>query len=123
MARRLSESGELRWVPTHVQVTVLQARGLIPKGKHGTNDAFAVIQLGTERFSTSVLEKSREPDWREECAFDLPPDLLDHHAGRSDLELRVTLLHRALLGPDRFLGQVTIDLPKVFARKARNKAE
>uniref|UniRef100_A0A8C4WXI0 Rab11 family-interacting protein 5 n=1 Tax=Eptatretus burgeri TaxID=7764 RepID=A0A8C4WXI0_EPTBU len=123
MATRLSESGELRWVPTHVQVTVLQARGLKPKGKHGTNDAFAVIQLGTERFSTSVLEKSREPDWREECAFDLPPDLLDHHAGHPDLELRVTLFHRALLGPDRFLGHVTIDLPKVFARKARNKSE
>uniref|UniRef100_UPI00358E1CB8 rab11 family-interacting protein 1-like isoform X3 n=1 Tax=Myxine glutinosa TaxID=7769 RepID=UPI00358E1CB8 len=122
MARRLSESGGLPWVPTHVQVTVLQARGLRAKGKHGTNDAFAVIQLGKERFSTSVLEKSSEPEWREECAFELPPDVLDH-AGHSELELQVMLLHRALLGPDRFLGQVSVNLPQLFAQKARKKAE
>nr|XP_014337045.1 PREDICTED: rab11 family-interacting protein 1 [Bos mutus] len=36
------------WSPTHVQVTVLQARGLRAKGPGGTSDAYAVIQVGKE---------------------------------------------------------------------------
>ncbi|KPP65763.1 hypothetical protein Z043_115795, partial [Scleropages formosus] len=67
-----AEGGQ-RWVPTHVQVTVLRARGLRAKGKHGTSDAYTVIQVGKERFSTAVVEKSTSPEWREECLFELIP--------------------------------------------------
>jgi len=56
------------WSPTHVQVLVLQARGLNVKGKHGTNDAFVTIALGKEKFQTSVKEKSSNlVEWNEQC--------------------------------------------------------
>ncbi|ETE59752.1 Rab11 family-interacting protein 1, partial [Ophiophagus hannah] len=49
-----------RWAPTHVQVTVLQARGLRSKAKGGGgsgSDAYAVMALGKEKFATSVAER------------------------------------------------------------------
>ncbi|NXX73987.1 RFIP5 protein, partial [Urocolius indicus] len=98
------------WLPTHVQVTVVRARGLRckggggGKGKAGSSDAYTIIQLGREKYSTSVAEKSSgNPEWREECAFELPPE-----PGRAGLLL--TVMHRALVGMDRFLGQATVPL-------------
>ncbi|TRZ10950.1 hypothetical protein HGM15179_016153 [Zosterops borbonicus] len=99
------------WLPTHVQVTVLRARGLRckggsgGKGKAGGSDAYTVIQLGREKYSTSVAEKSGGcPEWREECAFELPPE-----AGPG-AGLLLTVMHRALVGMDRFLGQALVPL-------------
>lgn len=67
----LSEQAQ-KWFPTHVQVTVLQAKDLKPKGKSGTNDTYTIIQLGKEKYSTSVAEKTLEPVWKEEASFELP---------------------------------------------------
>ncbi|NWW23564.1 RFIP5 protein, partial [Falcunculus frontatus] len=97
------------WLPTHVQVTVVRARGLRckggGKGKAGGSDAYTVIQLGREKYSTSVAEKSGgSPEWREECAFELPPE----PGLRAGLVL--TVMHRALVGMDRFLGQALVPL-------------
>ncbi|NXB05962.1 RFIP5 protein, partial [Cnemophilus loriae] len=98
------------WLPTHVQVTVVRARGLRckgggGKGKAGGSDAYTVIQLGREKYSTSVAEKSGgSPEWREECAFELPPE-----PGPS-AGLVLTVMHRALVGMDRFLGQALVPL-------------
>ncbi|NWV76287.1 RFIP5 protein, partial [Dasyornis broadbenti] len=100
------------WLPTHVQVTVVRARGLRckgggggGKGKAGGSDAYTVIQLGREKYSTSVAEKSGgSPEWREECAFELPPE----PGARAGLVL--TVMHRALVGMDRFLGQALVPL-------------
>ncbi|NWU84816.1 RFIP5 protein, partial [Onychorhynchus coronatus] len=100
------------WLPTHVQVTVVRARGLrckggtgAAKGKAGGSDAYTVIQLGREKYSTSVAEKSGgSPEWREECAFELPPE----PGPRAGLVL--TVMHRALVGMDRFLGQAVVPL-------------
>ncbi|NXD73565.1 RFIP5 protein, partial [Eolophus roseicapillus] len=97
------------WLPTHVQVTVVRARGLRCKsgGKAGTSDAYTIIQLGREKYSTSVAEKSTgNPEWREECAFELPPE--PGAAARPGLVL--TVMHRALVGMDRFLGQALVPL-------------
>ena len=56
------------WSPTHVQVLVKKAKGLITKGKNGTNDAFVTIALGKEKYQTSVKEKTSGPtDWSEQC--------------------------------------------------------
>ena len=33
----------------------------------GTNDAYVTIQLGKEKFQTTVKERSENPDWHEEC--------------------------------------------------------
>ncbi|NXH57656.1 RFIP5 protein, partial [Rhabdornis inornatus] len=97
------------WLPTHVQVTVVRARGLRckggGKGKAGGSDAYTVIQLGREKHSTSVAEKSGgSPEWREECAFELPPE------PGACAGLVLTVMHRALVGMDRFLGQALVPL-------------
>uniref|UniRef100_A0A3Q3ISK1 RAB11 family interacting protein 5a (class I) n=1 Tax=Monopterus albus TaxID=43700 RepID=A0A3Q3ISK1_MONAL len=107
-----------KWVPTHVQVTVLRGRGLRGKGKHGTSDVYTIIQLGKEKYSTCVAEKTTEPEWKEECSFELQPGVLDS-GGRSGYpagcnNLVLTVMHRALIGLDVFLGQAVIQLDKVF---------
>ncbi|XP_017692376.1 PREDICTED: rab11 family-interacting protein 5 isoform X1 [Lepidothrix coronata] len=109
-AAALPAEGGPAWLPTHVQVTVVRARGLrckggTGKGKAGGSDAYTVIQLGREKYSTSVAEKSGgSPEWREECAFELPPEP-GPRAG-----LLLTVMHRALVGMDRFLGQAVVPL-------------
>uniref|UniRef100_A0A8D2JPS0 Rab11 family-interacting protein 5 n=1 Tax=Sciurus vulgaris TaxID=55149 RepID=A0A8D2JPS0_SCIVU len=124
--------GPSRWLPTHVQVTVLRARGLRGKssGAGSTSDAYTVIQVGREKYSTSVVEKTQGcPEWREECSFELPPGALDGllRAQEADAgpapwatgsaaacELVLTTMHRSLIGVDKFLGQATVALDEVF---------
>ncbi|KAG9343977.1 hypothetical protein JZ751_012452 [Albula glossodonta] len=116
-----------RWVPTHVQVTVLRGRGLRAKGKHGTSDVYTIIQVGKEKFSTCVVEKTTSPEWKEECSFELLPGVLEpegrsaYPQGSSDLVL--TVMHRALIGLDAFLGQAIIPLDKVFQDRICMKNE
>ncbi|XP_047228627.1 trichohyalin-like [Girardinichthys multiradiatus] len=112
-----------QWCPTSVQVTVLQARGLRIKGKSGTNDAYAVMQVGKEKYQTSVVEKSVAPVWKEEASFDLPPLLLQGGGGKERGSLHVQVLHRALVGPDKLLGQAVINLLQLSEDKTRNKTE
>ncbi|XP_014822319.1 PREDICTED: rab11 family-interacting protein 5 isoform X5 [Calidris pugnax] len=94
-AAALPAEGSPAWLPTHVQVTVVRARGLRCKGgggKPGTSDAYTIIQLGREKYSTSVAEKSTgNPEWR----------------GGGGL---AAVMHRALVGMDRFLGQALVPL-------------
>ncbi|XP_037592043.1 rab11 family-interacting protein 5 isoform X2 [Cebus imitator] len=125
-------AGPSRWLPTHVQVTVLRARGLRGKssGAGSTSDAYTVIQVGREKYSTSVVEKTHGcPEWREECSFELPPGALDGllraqeaDAGQAPwatgssaaCELVLTTMHRSLIGVDKFLGQAMVALDEVF---------
>ncbi|XP_021953772.1 rab11 family-interacting protein 1 isoform X2 [Folsomia candida] len=91
------------WTPTHVQVTVQRARGLLQKGKNGTNDAFVTIALGKEKFQTSVKDKAEDPvEWHEECELQIP-----RQGNKADIVL--TVLHRNFIG-DEFLGQISIPL-------------
>ncbi|XP_042200387.1 rab11 family-interacting protein 1 [Callorhinchus milii] len=106
------------WSPTHVKVVVLQARGLRAKGKEATNDAYVIMQLGKEKYSSSVKEKSQEPFWREEAEFELPVVL----QGNSDkYTLHLIVMHRALVGLDKFLGQASINLSELSDKRASNK--
>ncbi|KAL3049512.1 hypothetical protein OYC64_008880 [Pagothenia borchgrevinki] len=115
----LTVEDDQKWLPTHVQVTVLRGRGLRGKGKHGTSDVYTIIQLGKEKYSTGVVEKTTEPEWREECSFELQPGVLQG-GGRNGgcpagaTELVLIVMHRAHMGMDVFLGQVVIQLDKVF---------
>ncbi|XDV54640.1 hypothetical protein PO909_022885 [Leuciscus waleckii] len=109
-----------QWYPTSVQVTVLQARGLRIKGKNGTNDAYAIMQVAKDKFSTAVAEKSVAPVWKEEAAFDLP---LFHPSNAERCTLQVCVMHRALMGPDKTLGQATVNLLELQDDKSRNKPE
>lgn len=63
------DDDDQRWVPTHVQVTVLRGKGLRAKGKHGTSDVYTIIQVGKEKYSTCVLEKTTAPEWKKECCY------------------------------------------------------
>ncbi|XP_015274843.1 PREDICTED: rab11 family-interacting protein 2 [Gekko japonicus] len=110
-----------KWFPTHVQVTVLQAKGLKPKGKGGTNDTYTIIQLGKEKYSTSVAEKTLDPVWKEEASFELPGLLMEGNSEKYILCLIV--MHRSLVGLDKFLGQVAINLNDIFEDKLRRKTE
>ncbi|XP_075580132.1 rab11 family-interacting protein 1 [Pelecanus crispus] len=103
------------WAPTHVQVTVLQARGLRAKAAAGGggSDAYAVMALGRDKFSTSVAERCQgRPLWREEATFELPPP-------PRPAALRLTVLHRALVGLDKFLGRAEVDLAALRADGGR----
>uniref|UniRef100_A0A1Q3F4F7 Protein kinase c conserved region 2 n=1 Tax=Culex tarsalis TaxID=7177 RepID=A0A1Q3F4F7_CULTA len=95
------------WSPTHIQVTVQRAKGLLIKGKHGTNNCFVIIALGKEKYQTSVKEKAPEAvDWHEECELQIPT-----HGNRAELVL--TALHHNSLGIDEFLGQVVLPLAEM----------
>ncbi|KAM6234967.1 rab11 family-interacting protein 1 isoform 2-T2 [Porphyrio hochstetteri] len=104
------------WVPTHVQVTVLRARGLRSKAAAaggGGSDAYTVMALGRDKFSTSVAERCQgQPLWREEATFELPPP-------PRPAALRLTVLHRALVGLDKFLGRAEVDLAALRADGGR----
>ncbi|XP_027720959.1 rab11 family-interacting protein 1 isoform X2 [Vombatus ursinus] len=111
------------WSPTHVQVTVLQARGLRAKGPGGTSDAYALIQVGKEKYATSVSERSLgAPVWREEATFELPPLGLPAVPGNA-ATLQLTVLHRALLGLDKFLGRTEVDLRELHRDQGRRKTQ
>uniref|UniRef100_A0ACB8EX84 Uncharacterized protein n=1 Tax=Sphaerodactylus townsendi TaxID=933632 RepID=A0ACB8EX84_9SAUR len=113
-------SASPRWAPTHVQVTVLKARGLRSKGGGGGSDAYSVMALGKEKFATSVAERCLgSPVWREEATFELPPPPRRSLAGDEDgrraqpAVLQLTVFHRALLGLDKFLGRAEISLAEL----------
>ncbi|OCT89885.1 rab11 family-interacting protein 1 [Xenopus laevis] len=108
------------WFPTHVQVTVLQAKGLKPKGKAGTNDAYAIIQLSKEKYSTTVAEKSQAPVWKEEATFEVP---LLHNDNQERCTVRVIVMHRALVGMDKFLGQLELNLWELHQSRNRRKVQ
>ncbi|KAK0168389.1 hypothetical protein PV327_002195 [Microctonus hyperodae] len=92
------------WSPTHVQVTVQRAKGLLTKGKNKTNDCFVTIGLGKEKYQTSVKEKATEDvEWHEECELQIPTQ-------GNTAEIVLTALHRNFLGVDEFLGTVGIPL-------------
>ncbi|CAM9186860.1 unnamed protein product [Lampetra planeri] len=109
-----------QWFPTSVQVTVHQARNLRVKGKNGTNDAYAIIQVAKDKFSTSVAEKSAAPVWKEEAAFDLP---LFHPGNAERCTLFVIVMHRAQAGLDKFLGQAVVNLLDLHDNKSRKKTD
>ncbi|XP_043071974.1 rab11 family-interacting protein 1 isoform X3 [Drosophila grimshawi] len=92
------------WSPTHCSVTVQRARGLLTKGKNGTNNCFVTIALGKEKYQTSVKDKAENSvNWNEECELKIPDQ-------GNRAELTLTCLHRNNLGIDEFLGQATLPL-------------
>ncbi|XP_072944689.1 uncharacterized protein Rip11 [Epargyreus clarus] len=91
------------WDPTHVQVTVQRARGLLIKGKNGTNNCFVTIALGKEKFQTSVKHKATENvEWLEECELRIPSQ-----GNTAEIVLKV---YDEDFVKDHLLGQVSIPL-------------
>jgi Rab11 family-interacting protein 1/2/5 len=49
-------------------LTVQRAKGLLTKGKNGTNNCFTTIALGKEKYQTSMKDNSvSNVEWHEEC--------------------------------------------------------
>lgn len=47
---------------------VQRARGLLTKGKNGSNNCFTTIALGKEKYQTSLKENApSNVEWHEEC--------------------------------------------------------
>ncbi|XP_028035035.1 rab11 family-interacting protein 2 isoform X2 [Bombyx mandarina] len=91
------------WDPTHVQVTVQKARGLLIKGKNGTNNCFVTIALGKEKFQTSVKHKATQNvEWLEECELPIPTQ-----GNTAEVVLKV---YDEDFVKDHLLGQVSIPL-------------
>lgn len=91
------------WDPTHVQVTVQRARGLLIKGKNGTNNCFVTIALGKDKFQTSVKHKATQSvEWLEECELRIPSQ-----GNTAEIVLKV---YTEEMVKDHLLGQVTIPL-------------
>ncbi|XP_072514310.1 uncharacterized protein rab11fip1b [Salminus brasiliensis] len=108
-----------QWLTSRAKVCVLQARGLRIKGKLGTDGAHALLQVGAQKFSTAKGQQQRaDPVWDgQEAAFEL--------AGfpESSATLRVQVLQRALVGPDKLLGQTDIDLGELYSDRSRDKTQ
>jgi Rab11 family-interacting protein 1/2/5 len=107
------------WSPTHVQVLVKRARGLTAKGKAGTNDAFVTIGVGKEKYATSVKEHAPAADvveWGEQCELAIPQK-------GNTAQIKLTVLHRNLLGADEFLGLVIVPLSDLEVRNRSPFAE
>ncbi|XP_051929132.1 rab11 family-interacting protein 1 isoform X1 [Hippocampus zosterae] len=118
---------EQRWVPTHVNVTVLCARGLRTKSKHGSRYLYAVVQVGKDKYTTGLVDKADVPVWSEECCFELLPGILEEEVGggggrgaypSGSADLVLTVMHRVLIGLDVFLGQTVIPLDRLFREGA-----
>lgn len=91
------------WDPTHVQVTVQRAKGLLIKGKNGTNNCFVTISLAKEKFQTSVKHKATENvEWYEECELRIPSQ-----GNTAEIALKV---YDEDFVKDHLLGQVSIPL-------------
>ncbi|XP_065724155.2 caldesmon isoform X3 [Drosophila suzukii] len=85
-------------------VPMQRARGLLTKGKNGTNNCFVTIALGKEKYQTSVKDKAETSvNWNEECELKIPDQ-------GNRAELTLTCLHRNNLGIDEFLGQASLPL-------------
>jgi len=104
------------WSPTHIQVIVLRAKGLLTKGKNGTNNCFATIEVGKEKYATSIKDSSPPMlEWHEECELTIPDK-------GNRAELVVKCLHRNNFSVDEFLGQVTLPLSEMDVyEKPRSK--
>lgn len=103
------------WDPTHVQVTVQRARGLVIKGKNGTNNCFVTIALGKEKFQTSVKHKATaNVEWLEECELRIPSQ-----GNTAEIVLKV---YDEDFVKDHLLGQVSIPLKDLDAyERPRNR--
>ncbi|PIK47083.1 putative rab11 family-interacting protein 2-like [Apostichopus japonicus] len=97
--------------PTKIPgITVHRARNLKPRGKDSKSSPFVTICLGKEKFATSVIEKSQNPEWNEDCELIVRP---------RDSKLELTVLHQDFF-LERFLGKVEIPLMEVEAAPKRS---
>ncbi|XP_028908389.1 rab11 family-interacting protein 1-like [Ornithorhynchus anatinus] len=102
-----------------MQVTVVRAEALLPKGGTGLSNPYVVIQLGKQKYMTSVVPRSLNPEWQEECVLQLPGQL----DGAEEHGLTLRVRHRAQWRPDPLLGQASVSLQQLFHDKRKRNNE
>lgn len=70
-------------VPMEMTVAVLQARNLASTDRGGTSDPYVTLELGEQRFKTSVQPQTLSPNWQELFKLDLGDMLLPSQEERS----------------------------------------
>lgn len=87
--------------------SVLSAKGLLTKGKNGTNNCFVTIALGKEKYQTSIKDKAvQNVDWREEC--ELYVNFIFNHLFFFEFEFGANNLPFAIIILDRYRSVVTV---------------
>ncbi|CAF2763627.1 unnamed protein product [Rotaria sp. Silwood2] len=88
--------------PNYCSCTVHQARNLPEKGKHGGVDPFCTISMGKDKFVTAVREKTRSPDWQEQCDMAIVDDAI----------IKLTVYHnnKSALSKGDFIGRAYVSL-------------
>ncbi|SLM36695.1 phosphatidylserine decarboxylase [Lasallia pustulata] len=89
-----------------LKTTVLRARNLAAKDKHGTSDPYLVVTLGDAKESTPAISKTINPEWN--VSFDLSL------SGVQDLLLEAVCWDKDRFGKD-YLGEFYIALEDIFA--------
>lgn len=67
-----------------------------------------------------MAEKSAAPVWKEEATFEVP---LLHNDNQERCTVRVIVMHRALVGMDKFLGQIDLNLWELHQTRNRRKVQ
>jgi hypothetical protein len=88
--------------PNYCSCTVHQARNLPDKGKGGGVDPFCTISMGKEKFVTATREKTRSPDWQEQCDMPITDD--------ATIKLTVYHNHKTALSKGDFIGRAYVSL-------------
>ncbi|CAF1123458.1 unnamed protein product [Adineta ricciae] len=88
--------------PNYCSCTVHQARNLPDKGKSNGIDAFCTISMGKEKFVTAVREKTRTPEWQEQCEMPIV----------DDATIKLTVYHNTknALSKGDFVGRTYVSL-------------
>ncbi|XP_076994108.1 rab11 family-interacting protein 2-like [Tamandua tetradactyla] len=107
------------WLPTHMQMPILQMHSLQAKGLSGFSSPFVVIQLRKQTFTTSVMHRDLGPEQRESCLLKWPQSL--HLWEKASLILAVR--HHLLWFSDQFLGQICLPLKQLFQGEAKRDTE
>jgi len=106
--------------PTHVVVTVRQARELLLKSKSGVNDAYATIEFHKEKFATAP-EKSNSPRWMTECMFALPSGGVFHNNVFVNVSIHNKRHGKLGLETDDLIGLSNISLSALNASDSRER--
>jgi hypothetical protein len=87
---------EEREVPLEVTVAVLQATGMQLAGSAGTLDAYATVELGEQKWTTSVQRQTLSPTWDE--LFKLELGVMQVQASEAEESYRKSLWRGAQQG-------------------------
>ncbi|XP_062598283.1 uncharacterized protein LOC134259707, partial [Saccostrea cucullata] len=99
---------------TFVDLTILQAKDLMPADRNGLSDPYCTVLMGSKKvFKTSVKKNTLFPKWNESTSFQV---LEDNHL------LEIFVYDKDMISKD-FLGKVILTLDKLKEISHKGTAE